>query len=154
MVGQLSLLERVLAACTGARRTVVVGPTRPTSRPVAWCREDPPGGGPVPALRAGLRHVTSPRVVVLAADLPFVTADAVELLVETAPAVLTDGDREQWLCGAWETEALRRAAADAGPRLGRLLSGLRPEVVTWQGAGAPWTDCDTEEDLVAARRWA
>jgi molybdopterin-guanine dinucleotide biosynthesis protein A len=154
VVGGLSLLDRVLTACEGASRTVVVGPERPTTRPVRWTREDVPGSGPVPALRAGLAEVTADRVVLLAADLPFLSAEVVHLLLDHAPAVLTDGDREQWLCGAWDTAALRAAAADAGPRLGQLLAGLRPEVVSWQGPGAPWTDCDTEEDLQHARRWA
>ncbi|MEE4545309.1 NTP transferase domain-containing protein [Streptomyces sp. V4-01] len=53
-VGGRMLLDRVLAACPGARATVVVGPRRPTSRPVRWTREDPAGGGPLPALAAGL----------------------------------------------------------------------------------------------------
>ena len=154
LVGGLSLLDRVLAACADATRTVVVGPERATARPVVWTREQQAGSGPVPALRAGLTEVTADRVVLLAADLPFLISEVVHLLLDRAPAVLTDGQREQWLCGAWDTAALRTAAAGAGPRLGDLLAGLRPEVVTWQGPGAPWTDCDTEEDLQEARRWA
>ena len=35
--------------------TVVVADPRPTARPVHWSREDPPGGGPVAALAAGVR---------------------------------------------------------------------------------------------------
>jgi molybdopterin-guanine dinucleotide biosynthesis protein A len=154
LVGGRSLLDRVLSACADAVRTVVVGPERPTERPVVWTREDPPGGGPVPALVAGLREVEADRVVLLAADLPFLTSDAVHLLLERAPAVLTDGHRQQWLCGAWLTAELLEAAQAAGPRLGALLAGLRPEKVTWEGPGAPWTDCDTEDDLQEARRWA
>jgi molybdopterin-guanine dinucleotide biosynthesis protein A len=57
VVGGQTLLERALAATAGANRTVVVGPRRPTSRPVTWAREHPPGGGPVAALAAGLEHV-------------------------------------------------------------------------------------------------
>ena len=154
LVGGATLLDRVLAACSAAARTVVVGPERPTARPVAWCREDPPGGGPVPALRAGLELVSAPVVVVLAADLPFLTADVVAALVARAPAVLSDGTREQWLCGAWPAGPLREAARHAGPRLGALLGGLRPTVLPWAGPAAPWTDCDTEEQLAAARREA
>jgi molybdopterin-guanine dinucleotide biosynthesis protein A len=154
LVGGVSLLDRVLTACRAAALTVVVGPQRPTSRPVTWTREVPVGGGPVPALRAGLDHVTAEAVVLLAADLPFLTADVVELLATQAPAVLTDGTRPQWLCGAWPTTTLRAAAAEAGPRLGDLLSGLRPQLVTWDGPDAPWTDCDTEQDLDEARRRA
>ena len=154
LVGDSSLLDRVLTACAGAERTVVVGPSRRTSRPVVWCREEPPGGGPVPALRTGLQHVTAERVVLLAADLPFLTPAVVDELVKRAPAVLTDGTREQWLCGAWPTAPLREAALDAGPRLGALLQGLGPELLAWDAPRAPWTDCDTEEQLQDARRQA
>jgi molybdopterin-guanine dinucleotide biosynthesis protein A len=53
-VGGHMLLDRVLAACVDARESVVVGPRRPTARPVRWAHEEPPGGGPLPALAAGL----------------------------------------------------------------------------------------------------
>ncbi|MFE3016873.1 DUF6457 domain-containing protein [Streptomyces sp. NPDC059256] len=56
-VGGRTLLDRVLAACRGARRTVVVGGRRGTERPVVWAQENPPGGGPVAALDAGLRQL-------------------------------------------------------------------------------------------------
>lgn len=52
-VGGRALLDRVLAACSGAGATVVVGGRRPTSRPVTWTREVPQGGGPLAALGAG-----------------------------------------------------------------------------------------------------
>ncbi|MGW4163354.1 DUF6457 domain-containing protein [Streptomyces sp. NPDC004788] len=56
-VGGRPLLDRVLAGCRDARRTVVVASPRATARPVEWTRENPPGGGPVAALDAGLRHL-------------------------------------------------------------------------------------------------
>ncbi|MFF9149607.1 DUF6457 domain-containing protein [Streptomyces sp. NPDC014861] len=52
-VGGRALLDRVLAACAGARLTVVVGDPRPTVRPVHWTREQPAGTGPLAALAAG-----------------------------------------------------------------------------------------------------
>src|SRR3954451_22611863 len=73
-VGSTSLLDRVLAAVRDASSVVVVGPLRATELPVAWVREEPPGGGPVAALAAGLPLVTAPLVAVLAADLPFLDA--------------------------------------------------------------------------------
>ncbi|MFD5631680.1 DUF6457 domain-containing protein [Streptomyces sp. NPDC127072] len=76
-VGGRALLDRVLAACADASNTVVVADPRPTARPVLWAREDPPGGGPVAALDAGLRHITAEYVVVLSADLPFLEAGTV-----------------------------------------------------------------------------
>ncbi|KRV47381.1 hypothetical protein AQ490_07935 [Wenjunlia vitaminophila] len=92
-VGGSSLLERVLGACAGAARLIVVGPPRPVAEPhtaasVRWTRENPPGGGPLPALAAGLELVTADLVLLLAADLPFMNAGTVRRLL--AEAVSTD----------------------------------------------------------------
>lgn len=83
-VGARPLLDRVLAACPDAAITVVVGPHRPTARAVVRALEDPPGGGPLAALDAGLRHTTAPAVLVLSADLPFLTAATVQGLLVAA----------------------------------------------------------------------
>lgn len=83
-VGARPLLDRVLAACPDAAITVVVGPHRPTARAVVRALEDPPGGGPLAALDAGLRHTTAPTVLVLSADLPFLTAATVQGLLAAA----------------------------------------------------------------------
>ncbi|MFE2531931.1 molybdenum cofactor guanylyltransferase, partial [Streptomyces sp. NPDC059371] len=82
-VGGRTLLDRVLAACADAGRTVVVAGPRPTARPVEWAREDPPGGGPLAALDAGLRHTAAPYVLVLSADLPFLEEKTVRRLLDT-----------------------------------------------------------------------
>jgi molybdopterin-guanine dinucleotide biosynthesis protein A len=47
-------------------------------------REDPPGSGPVPALRTGLREARAPWVAVLAADLPFLRGEHVRDLLTVA----------------------------------------------------------------------
>jgi molybdopterin-guanine dinucleotide biosynthesis protein A len=149
VVGGRPLIEVARSALAGAGRTIVVGPGQD-------CVEDPPGGGPVAALSAGLDRITQPYVVVLAADLPFVTAAAVEALVAAAPAVaLDDEGREQWLVGAWPTAQLRAAApvAPAGARLGRTLAGLQPQRLVLPGWPPVWWDCDTLEQLERARRW-
>lgn len=182
-VGGATLLERVLAACAGARRTVVVGPVREAAgRPVRWTREDPPGGGPVAAVAAGLPHVSAPVVLLLAADLPFLDRPTVERLAAgvllpspddpaAAPddagppadaAVLVDaGGRDQPLAAAYRTDALRAAldalVAGSGGRadglpLRRLVGGLRT-VRLPDTAGAAW-DCDTWDQVAAARRRA
>jgi molybdopterin-guanine dinucleotide biosynthesis protein A len=57
LVAGLPLLDRVLLASAAARRTVVVGESRPTVRPVRWAQEDPPGGGPLAGLAAGLAEL-------------------------------------------------------------------------------------------------
>ena len=78
-------------------------------------REQPPGGGPVAALRAGLAEVPTDVVALLAGDLPFLTGALVaELrarLTGDGVLVVDDGGRDQYLLGVWRTAALRAAAA-------------------------------------------
>ncbi|MDQ4090592.1 MAG: nucleotidyltransferase family protein, partial [Actinomycetota bacterium] len=59
VVGGVPLLDRVLGAARPVcDRLVVVGPERPTEvAGVTFVREDPPGGGPVPGVAAGLAAV-------------------------------------------------------------------------------------------------
>ncbi|MFD7904303.1 molybdenum cofactor guanylyltransferase [Kitasatospora sp. NPDC059722] len=164
-VGETTLLDRVLAACTGARTTVVVGPDRPTTRTgVRWTREQPPGGGPVAAVAAGLDLVDAATVLLLAADLPFLDRRTVERLVtaldDAQPtveaAVLVDaGGRDQPLAAAYRTAALRSALAALGDPSGlplrRLTGGLGRLLVADTDNVA--YDCDTWEDLERAREW-
>ncbi|MET9777702.1 NTP transferase domain-containing protein [Streptomyces sp. NPDC006367] len=162
-VGGRTLLDRVLAACAGARTTVVVADPRPTARPVTWAREEPPGGGPLAALAAGLRHTTAEYVVAVSADLPFLTGPAVGRLPAALAAgdadgvLLTDADgRDQPLVAAYRAAALRRGLAAltgdgpglAGLPLRRLTAGLR--LVRLPGAAASF-DCDTWDDVAFAR---
>jgi molybdopterin-guanine dinucleotide biosynthesis protein A len=164
LVGGTSLLDRVLVAVAGAARVVVVGPRRTTPSSVFWCQEDPPGGGPVAALAAGLESVTADRVVLLAADLPFVTRAVVARLLEAADgrdgALAVDHNgRDQLLLGAWSTAALRRAlpTKPAGARLGTAVAGLdaaRVSLPTEPGEPFPWLDCDTADDLAVTRGMA
>ncbi|OHV38083.1 MULTISPECIES: molybdenum cofactor guanylyltransferase [Pseudofrankia] len=79
-IGGHSLLDRVLRVLAtvdpAVDRVVVVGPDRPglAGRGVVTTREDPPGGGPVAGIAAGLAHVRAPLVAVLAVDMPFLGA--------------------------------------------------------------------------------
>jgi molybdopterin-guanine dinucleotide biosynthesis protein A len=163
LVGGRSLLDRVLDAVSG--QAVVVGPPRSTQRPVLTVREQPPGGGPVAGLAAGLPHVASPLVALLAADLPFLTAEVLVLLENSLGsaddgALLVDDDgRDQLLAGVWRTSSLRRMLEVAGPpeglALGKLLAGLTVvRVAVPAAARAPWQDCDTPEDLRRAEELA
>ncbi|WP_225832562.1 NTP transferase domain-containing protein [Streptomyces sp. NK08204] len=162
-VGGRALLDRVLAACAGARTTVVVADPRPTARPVRWAREEPPGAGPVAALEAGLRHTAAEYTAVLSADLPFLDTATVERLLSALAAtgadgaLLTDADgRDQPLVAAYRTAALRRelaglAEADhglTGLPLRRLTGALQLTRVPDPLASF---DCDTWDDIVNAR---
>ncbi|MFJ8073587.1 NTP transferase domain-containing protein [Streptomyces sp. NPDC096176] len=163
-VGGRALLDRVLAACRDAGRTVVVGGRRPTARPVVWAREDPPGGGPLAALGAGVRQTGAEAVLVLSADLPFLGEGTVRQLIEALAAkdseavVLTDPDgREQPLVAAYRAEPLRRELALLQAEYGSL-SGLPLRLLTRELDLArietdPLAsfDCDTWEDISTAR---
>jgi molybdopterin-guanine dinucleotide biosynthesis protein A len=158
-LGGATLLEHVLEALAAVPDVVVVGAEVVTSRPATFLREDPPGGGPAAGLLAGLAGF--PRapaaVVVLAVDMPLVTADTVRRLVDAAGedgALLVDADgRRQYLCAVYRTEALLAAAppleAQHGLAVRRLVAGLRlAEVPAVAGEAA---DVDTWEDLLALR---
>ncbi|MEV0638171.1 NTP transferase domain-containing protein [Streptomyces sp. NPDC050619] len=162
-VGGRALLDRVLAACADAHTTVVVADPRPTARPVIWAREDPPGGGPLAALGAGLRHTTADQVLVLSADLPFLTGATVRRLltalrVSGADGVLlTDADgRDQPLVAAYRASALRRELTAfthvhgslTGLPLRRLTAALGLARVPDPVASF---DCDTWDDIATAR---
>ena len=164
-VGGRTLLASVVAAGTaaGARQIIVVGPERPGLDGVSFVGEQPPGAGPVPALRRGLDEASSPWVAVLAADLPFLRQGHLGTLVTSAAghhgAVLVDGaGRPQWLAGCWSTGMLRRAATSyRGTSLRDLLGPLSPVLVSLApapGEPPPWLDCDTAEDLRRARELA
>lgn len=160
-IGTRTLLDRVLAACREADRTVVVGPRRPASRPLVHVREEPPGGGPLAALDAGLRQVGQPVVAVLAADLPFLTEETLHQLLAALPpdadgTLLTDQDgRDQPLTAVYRTEPLRREVALLATEHGGL-SGLplRPLLTSLALHRVPTTislDCDTWSDIAVAR---
>ncbi|MFC8710236.1 NTP transferase domain-containing protein [Streptomyces sp. NPDC057197] len=162
-VGGRALLDRVLGACADASLTVVVADPRPTARPVRWAREEPPGGGPLAALAAGLARTTADLVVLLSADLPFLRPDAVRRLLAALRAgradgaLLTDADgRDQPLVAAYRASALRRGLAGLAQEHGTLdglplrrltavldLTRVPDDVASF--------DCDTWDDIATAR---
>ncbi|MEU6123128.1 NTP transferase domain-containing protein [Streptomyces sp. NPDC047123] len=161
-VGGRALIDRVLAACSGAGTTVVVAAPRPTGRPVLWAREEPAGGGPLAALDAGLRHTAAEHVLVLSADLPFLGGPTVRRLLTALResgadgAVLTDPDgRDQPLVAAYRRAALRReidALAADGGLTGRPLRLLTARLgLTRVADPVAAFDCDTWDDIAAAR---
>ncbi|HEY7487450.1 MAG TPA: NTP transferase domain-containing protein [Streptosporangiaceae bacterium] len=158
LVGGQPLIVTVAAAVAGARRLVIVGPPRPELPRAIVVREDPPGAGPVPALRAGLAEVAAPWTVLLAADLPFLRhADVAALLAEAyghdGALLVDDAGHDQWLVGAWRTERLRATLAGySGSSLRGMLAPLEPvRLRSRTGGRPPWYDCDTEQDVARAQ---
>lgn len=156
-----TLLERALAALATLPEIVVVGPEVPTSRPVTFRREDPPGGGPAAALLAGLAGF--PRrpdvVVALAVDMPMVTGATVDRLLAALGgpeagtpdgAVLVDADgRRQPLCAAYRPAALAAPGSAHGWSMRRLVADLR--LVEVPATAEECQDVDTWEDVLRLR---
>ncbi|GAA1977953.1 molybdenum cofactor guanylyltransferase [Amycolatopsis minnesotensis] len=145
------LLRKAVRALGGAERVIVVGPERPGFGDVVWTSEEPPRGGPVAALAAGLALVRAQTVVVLAGDMARVESSTVDKLRAAIGAgdgaLLVDADGyRQWLAGAWRTARLRDAlAADpAAKSLRAVLNRLDfAEIPDSAGESA---DVDTPED--------
>ncbi|MFB4350716.1 molybdenum cofactor guanylyltransferase [Microbacterium sp. CR_7] len=159
-IGGRTLLDRVVHAVADCSPIVVVGPAAVTAQKVIWTREEPPFGGPVAGIAAGLVRIDSAEVYLVAADLVH-PDDAVAALRRHPPLAdgmdgvcLSDADgRMQWLTGRYRTDALRAAVA-ALPASGRdasMRSFLAPLSLTACRAGDLAADVDTWHDLDRAR---
>ena len=158
VVGGRSMLETALAAA-GSGRTVVVGPPRPElAASILQTREPQPGSGPVAAIAAGVAALgagITAQVVVLAADMPFLTPAVInELLWQLADfdAVFAadSNGRPQYLIGVWRYEPLAARLRELGTVINQPMKALVPrhtKMVTLAGVD----DCDTPGDIDAAR---
>ncbi|MEV4266305.1 NTP transferase domain-containing protein [Kribbella sp. NPDC049584] len=149
----VTLLDRVLTATAGATTTVVVGPVRTTYREVDWTVEDPPAGGPVAGLAAGLQRGTAPVVIVVSCDLPWLTKDDVSTLIDglgeyDGYGLRDSSGQEQQLATAYRRTALAEAIQRVGdPRdksVRRTLAGL---TLAWSEPTRAGDDVDTWADL-------
>jgi molybdopterin-guanine dinucleotide biosynthesis protein A len=123
-VGGTTMLDRVLAAAApNCEELVVVGPPRTTAvAGVRFTIESSPGGGPVPAVAAGLDEApVADVVVVLAVDLPLLTSRDVATLCAgldagdtDAVAALDHRGRPTPLLAASRAEVLRAAVDNLG----------------------------------------
>ncbi|RZS43267.1 molybdopterin-guanine dinucleotide biosynthesis protein A [Herbihabitans rhizosphaerae] len=155
VVGGRTLLARALDAVGGAEPVVVVGPRRDIGENVVWTREEPPGGGPLAGLAAGVRALSEvdggTPVAVLAGDLVGVrptTVNRLRAALDGDGAVLVDAAGEpQWLIGVWRLAALRGAIPQDsdGGSLRRVLGRLSYVEVPAEPGEAD--DVDTPEDL-------
>ncbi|MEV6555297.1 NTP transferase domain-containing protein [Nocardia sp. NPDC051756] len=160
VIGGRSMLDAALAAVAKCAHTVVVGPHRPELAPeIKQTREVPPGSGPVAAIGAGLHTLGSaaPLVVVLAADLPFLSPWSItELIRHTcesgADAVFAadESGRPQYLIGVWRRTALLAALDRLDSLINQPMKALIPAdsaIIALPGIA----DCDTEEEVRLAR---
>lgn len=160
-VGGRTLLDRVLQARRAAARVVVVGPVV-VPPGVLQVVEDPPRGGPVAGISAGVsaladvpeRAEPAPWTLVVAVDQPEAASAVTDLLRETATAspdvdMLCPQDatgHPQWLLAAYRTTALTAALQPFGSghsvAVRRLVAGLRSAGVRSRHVG----DIDTWDD--------
>jgi molybdopterin-guanine dinucleotide biosynthesis protein A len=152
-VDGVTLLDRVLKATSAARSTVVVGPERVVCREVDWTLEDPPAGGPVAGIAAGIAGGESPVVVLVSCDLPWLTETEVAELVagigeHDGYGLRDSGGREQRLAAAYRRTALAGAVEAIGETrnqsVRRLFAGLD---LIWSDPTPAANDADTWDDL-------
>ncbi len=155
-VGGITLLDRVLAAARPVcDRLVVVGPDRPTGvAGVVFVSEAEPGGGPVPAVLAGLAAAPDCDILlVLATDLPLLLPRHLRRLLDALDddAVAAQGPKgPNPLLAAYRSAALAERATrlrvGAGSPAGRLL----PDGVPTVDLGPATFNVNRPEDLAAA----
>ena len=159
-----TLLESALLAVQDAEQIVVVGPetelplTTSSIRPqISFTTEDPPSGGPAAGLLAG-RDALSPDVqlvVVLAVDMPGVTAHTIRRLIDAQASTVADGaflhdpDGRRQLAGVLDARRLddvRPPQAEvSGMPIHRLFAALH--LVEIRGDLAESRDVDGPDDL-------
>lgn len=155
-----SLLDRALEAVDRAGQIVVVGPVD-VPRRVRQVVEDPPGGGPVAGLVAGMTALADGRepaewVAVVAVDQP-AAAEALAPLLSAAgqPKCRTDGfcqedagGHPQWLLAVYRRESLARALEPVGTGHGVSVRQLVSELnlARIREGAASVGDIDTWED--------
>lgn len=175
-VGEQTLLDRALDAVAGASKRVVVGPPRALPPGVLSASEEPPGGGPVAAIEAGLAEVSEPLVVVLACDMPLINPGVVAQMVAAAAgpggrdteALVTatsgsgccDGvllvderGHRQPLAAVYCADSLRRAIAGLGTARDAAMRELVAQLGLVELPARPHTtlDCDTWESVARSR---
>ncbi|USQ77929.1 molybdenum cofactor guanylyltransferase [Ornithinimicrobium cryptoxanthini] len=155
------LLDRVLDSAAAARRVVVVGPVA-VVEPVLQTVEEPPGGGPVAGIAAGMMTLgalpgTVAWTLVLAVDQPQAAAAVPDLLEAAAHAgshveMVCPQDttgHPQWLLAAYRTTALVSALDRVGTGHGTSVRRLVADL-SWAPASAAHVgDIDTWEDHAA-----
>ena len=153
-LGGSTVLDTVLGSLPPEWPVVVVGPPRPCRGPVTWTREDPPGGGPLAGVAAGVGAVATDLVAVVAGDMPYAGPALVTLVAALAAAppevgavVAVDAHGvANPLLAAYRTASVREVlplpAANRPAKLLLAVPHLEVAVSGWAGR-----DVDTPADL-------
>ena len=169
VVGGRRILDRQLAALRSVAtdlRIIANEPSRYATFDVPVCPDAVAGVGPLGGVYTALLAARHDTVLVLACDLPFVTAAflerlAAESLVEDVDAVVPRGGRGlEPLCAVYRTRcaAVARRQIDAGElRMTALLGALRVRELERDGAlaaedeGTLFENVNTPHDYARAR---
>lgn len=167
VVSGRTFLERTLAAAAPvASRLVAVAPPSPLPEVPGWpplhfTLEDPPFGGPVAGIAAGLALVDTPQVLLLAVDLA--RPSAVVSQLEDIPdgkdgLALVDPDGwPQYLAARYRTSALRARLAGLGSVRGlsvrRFASALDLTLIAAAEGTTADIDSPDQLGLAAGERW-
>lgn len=158
----IPLIDHVYAAVRDCAPIITVGPASTARAGVQVVREEPPFGGPVAAIAAGiaaLDDTDAAETWILACDLPLAPLLVERLgrvpLPPNADAVIAvDSDgREQWLAGRYRLASLRTALARFPDPSGSSVRALVEPLVlrtVLDDAGA--RDLDTWADIEEHRR--
>lgn len=159
-LGPTTVLGFLVNSLPRVWEVVAVGAPRSLARPVTWVLEDPPDGGPLAGIAAGVAVVTTEHVVVLGGDMPFVGPWARQIAGELAASddpevagVCARGDdgRDNPLLAAYQTAAVH-AALPPQSRNGR--AGLLVDRIPHRSLSVPAADLldvDTPAALEVAR---
>lgn len=154
------MVARVYTAVAGVANPVLIGlrsrPTGPLPIPAQVVLDRYAGAGPLAGLHAGLLAAPAPWLLAVACDLPFITQDALLLLLRhctpgTRAVVAEDGaGRLQPLCACYHTSILP-VVEDRLSRgkyaLHGLLDGLHPHLRTVPLAGGVLRNVNRPSDL-------
>jgi molybdopterin-guanine dinucleotide biosynthesis protein A len=154
-IGAATLLDRTVAAVTGAENIVIAGDA--TAEGCISVIEREPFGGPVSGIAAALPHTSADRVLVVACDHPFVDR-AVATLIGADPGpdgvvgIDQTGQRQNLLAclsRASLAQALARLESPTGVSMRHLLGTLDVREIVVDDLAA--LDVDTWDDVAFCR---
>ncbi len=167
-LGGQSMIERVIAALAPVTSSVAIIANDP-----AYARLGLPafadtnrGIGPLEAIRTALANASTPRVVLAACDLPFVTSEFFAFLLELegshqAVVPLSREELLEPLCGVYSREALEQVTeliASGERKVSRLFDKVPARLVAFaevshlKGAELFFENVNTPEEFARAVR--
>jgi len=162
LINGRSIIDFIVASIPDSMPLIIVGPDPKTSndRDFTVVSENPPGGGPVAGLMAGLAQAKFDLLILLATDMPFAlnyVLSLIDLLEKEDDAILFQDSEGflQPLAGLYRKSALVNRFIELGDPTGesmrRFISTLKIQAVAMtQEVETAFIDIDTPADLERA----